>query len=109
VEVSVGEKQPEFALYRDCFQVLSNESIDGIVLATVGELYFAMTRCAMKAGKDMAAEGPFALSVFGGAGSRNLTEPETVILQAARRGAIFGRPRWHRGSREHCVIFERNP
>ena len=63
--------------YRD---VLRDDSVDGIVLATPARLHYGMTREALLAGKDVFVEKPLALTVAEGA--------ELVEL-AARQGRVL--------------------
>jgi UDP-2-acetamido-3-amino-2,3-dideoxy-glucuronate N-acetyltransferase len=66
VEANVREKYPQIAFCRDYAEVLSDESIHAVVLATPAALHHDMARRAILAGKDVFVEKPLALSAAEG-------------------------------------------
>jgi UDP-2-acetamido-3-amino-2,3-dideoxy-glucuronate N-acetyltransferase len=80
VEANVRTKYPHVIYRRDYEDVLVDDDIRGIVLATPAVLHFEMAKTALQAGKDVFVEKPLAMNVAEGA--------ELVEL-AARSGRIL--------------------
>jgi UDP-2-acetamido-3-amino-2,3-dideoxy-glucuronate N-acetyltransferase len=80
VEASVREKYPQVVYRRDYADVLLDDSIRGVVLATPAVLHFEMAKLALLAGKDVFVEKPLALNVAEGA---------ELLELAARCGQIL--------------------
>lgn len=66
VEANVHAKYPQLIYYRDYDEVLSDENVRGVVLATPAVSHFDMAKCALLAGKDVFVEKPLALNVNDG-------------------------------------------
>jgi UDP-2-acetamido-3-amino-2,3-dideoxy-glucuronate N-acetyltransferase len=66
VEASVREKFPQVSYRSDYADVLLDDNIRGIVLATPAVLHFDMAKRALLAGKDVFVEKPLALNVAEG-------------------------------------------
>ncbi len=66
VEANVRAKYPQVAFRKDYEDVLKDENIRGVVLATPAALHFDMARRALLAGKDVFVEKPLALNVAEG-------------------------------------------
>ncbi len=81
VEATVREKYPELGFCRDFSEVLSDDNIHAVVLATPAALHFDMARRAIQAGKDVFVEKPLALSAVEGS--------ELVDLAAKRRRILM--------------------
>jgi len=80
VEASVRAKYPSIAYRRNYADVLADENIRGVVLATPAVLHFAMAKRALLAGKDVFVEKPLAL---------NVGEGVELVELAASRGLIL--------------------
>lgn len=80
VEANVRAKYPELAFCRDYAEVLLDDDIHAVVLATPAALHFDMAKRGLEAGKDVFVEKPLALSAAEGA--------ELVEL-AAKHGRIL--------------------
>ncbi len=74
VEATVREMYPKAEYRRDYADVLADERIDAVVLATPAALHFDMARRALEAGKDVFVEKPLAL---------NAAEGERLVQTAA--------------------------
>ena len=66
MEVTVREKYPQLAFCNDFHQVLLDDQIHAVVLATPAVLHFDMARRALQAGKDVFVEKPLASSAAEG-------------------------------------------
>ena len=66
VEANIRERYPQLAFCRDYGEILSNENIGAVVLATPAVLHFDMAKRALQAGKDVFIEKPLALNVVEG-------------------------------------------
>jgi UDP-2-acetamido-3-amino-2,3-dideoxy-glucuronate N-acetyltransferase len=66
VEASVRTKYPQVAYRQDYADVLQDEQIRGVVLATPAELHYDMAKRALLGGKDLFVEKPLALNVAEG-------------------------------------------
>ena len=66
VEANVRAKYPQVAFRKDYADVLKDENIRGVVLATPAALHFDMAKRALLAGKDVFVEKPLALNVAEG-------------------------------------------
>jgi UDP-2-acetamido-3-amino-2,3-dideoxy-glucuronate N-acetyltransferase len=80
-EAAVRENYPQIAFSRDFADVLTDQSIQAVILATPAALHFDMARRAIEAGKDVFVEKPLALSVADGA--------ELVELAARNRRILM--------------------
>jgi UDP-2-acetamido-3-amino-2,3-dideoxy-glucuronate N-acetyltransferase len=80
VKADVEAKYPAVNFCSDYGDVLSNNAIRGVVLATPAALHFEMAKCALQAGKDVFVEKPLAL---------NVTEGAELVDLAARNGRIL--------------------
>ena len=56
VEANIRAKYPQTNFYRHFAEVLSDEKIQGVVLATPAALHFEMAQQALAAGKDVFVE-----------------------------------------------------
>jgi len=81
VEASVREKYAQLAFRRDYGEVLADDRIQAVVLATPAAMHFDMARRALEAGKDVFVEKPLALSASEGA--------ELVALAARSRRILM--------------------
>jgi len=81
VEANIREKYPLLAFCRDYSEVLSDENIAAVVLATPAALHFDMAKRAIQAGKDVFVEKPLALSAAEGS--------ELVELAARNRRILM--------------------
>src|ERR1039458_3723440 len=79
-EASAREKYPEIPFTRSYADVLSDASLQAVVLATPAVTHYAMARQALDAGKDVFVEKPLALAVSEGA---------ALVDLAARCGRIL--------------------
>lgn len=59
----LGKKYPEAALISDYQEVLDDEKIRAVVIATPAETHFKLVKLALEAGKDVYVEKPLCLSV----------------------------------------------
>lgn len=66
VEMNVRQKYPQAEYYADYTDVLKDDRIAGVVLATPAVLHFEMAKQAILAGKDVFVEKPLALTVSQG-------------------------------------------
>jgi len=66
VEADVREKYPQLGFCRDYSEVLSDQGVNAVVLATPAALHFDMARRAILSGKDVFVEKPLALSAAEG-------------------------------------------
>jgi len=66
VEANVREEYPPLAFCGDYSEVLSDESINAVVLATPAARHYDMAKCAIQAGKDVFVEKPLSLSAAEG-------------------------------------------
>ena len=66
-EANARDKYPQVTYRRDYSDVLRDEEIRGVVLATPAALHYEMAKCALLAGKDVFVEKPLALHVAEGA------------------------------------------
>lgn len=80
VEANVCAKYPQVGFCRDYSEVLSDEEIRAVVLATPAALHFAMAKRALEAGKDVYVEKPLALSASEGAELVDLAARNQRIL-----------------------------
>lgn len=80
-EASVRAKYPDVAFCRDFSEVLSDNEIQAVVLATPAGLHFEMAKRALLAGKDVFVEKPLALSAVEGS--------ELVELAARNRRILM--------------------
>ena len=80
VEASVREKYPQVSYRKDYADVLLDDNIRGVVLATPAALHFDMAKRALLAGKDVFVEKPLALKV---------AEGEELVGLATRCGRIL--------------------
>jgi len=80
VEANVREKYPQLAFCRNYSEVLSDESVNAVVLATPAALHFDMARRAILAGKDVFVEKPLALSAAEGSELVELAVQNHCIL-----------------------------
>jgi UDP-2-acetamido-3-amino-2,3-dideoxy-glucuronate N-acetyltransferase len=79
-EANVRAKYPQLAFCRDYSQVLSDESIQAVVLATPAAVHFDMARRALQAGKDVFVEKPLSLSA---------AEGSELVQLAAQNGRVL--------------------
>src|ERR1035441_7735201 len=79
-EASAREKYPEIPFTRSYADVLSDASLQAVVLATPAVTHYAMARQGLDAGKDVFVEKPLALAVSEGA---------ALVDLAARCGRIL--------------------
>ncbi len=79
-EASMGEKYPSVPYYRDYADVLANQEIDAVVLATPAAAHFGMAKRALEAGKDVFVEKPLALHAAEGEQLADLAERTQRIL-----------------------------
>jgi UDP-2-acetamido-3-amino-2,3-dideoxy-glucuronate N-acetyltransferase len=80
VEANVLEKYPKIAFCRDYSEVLSDDEIHAVVLATPAALHFDMAKHALQAGKDVFVEKPLALSAAEGSELVELASKNRRIL-----------------------------
>lgn len=80
-EGNIRERYPQLAFSRDYAEVLADDDIHAVVLATPAALHFDMATRALQAGKDVFVEKPLALSA--GEGS------ELVELAAKNRRILM--------------------
>jgi UDP-2-acetamido-3-amino-2,3-dideoxy-glucuronate N-acetyltransferase len=80
VEASVRAKYPQVAYRQDYADVLLDDNIRGVVLATPAVLHYDMAKRALLAGKDVFVEKPLALQV---------AEGEELLELAAKCGRIL--------------------
>lgn len=80
VEASVREKYPQVSYRLDYADVLSDDEIRGVVLATPAVLHFEMAKRALLAGKDVFVEKPLAL---------NVSEGKELVELSTRCGRIL--------------------
>lgn len=80
VEAEVREKYRQTRFVRKYSEVLSNDGIQAVVLATPAVFHFDMAKRALQAGKDVFVEKPLALSV---------EEGEQLVELASRNGRIL--------------------
>jgi UDP-2-acetamido-3-amino-2,3-dideoxy-glucuronate N-acetyltransferase len=80
VEANVQAKYPQLTCCRDYAEVLTDDSIRGVVLATPAVSHFEMAKSALQAGKDVFVEKPLALNVADG---------EKLVDLAANCGRIL--------------------
>jgi len=66
VEASIREKYPQIVMCREFSDVLTDEGIDAVVLATPAAIHYEMAKRALLAGKDVFVEKPLALSAAEG-------------------------------------------
>src|ERR1035437_6818849 len=94
VEANVKAKYPLLAFSRDYAEVLADENIDAVVLATPAALHFDMAKRALQAGKDVFVEKPLALSAAEGS--------ELVEFAATNRRILMVGPilQFHPAARE---------
>lgn len=79
-EATVRAKYPNVAFCRSYSEVLSNESVRAVVLATPAAVHFDMARRALHAGKDVFVEKPLALSSAEGLELVELAEKRRRVL-----------------------------
>jgi UDP-2-acetamido-3-amino-2,3-dideoxy-glucuronate N-acetyltransferase len=80
VEANVRADYPQLNYCRDYADVLSDDNIRGVVLATPAVLHFDMAKLALQAGKDVFVEKPLSL---------NIAEGEELVELAVRSGRIL--------------------
>jgi UDP-2-acetamido-3-amino-2,3-dideoxy-glucuronate N-acetyltransferase len=80
VEADIRAKYPQVAYRRDFADVLLDEAIRGVVLATPAVMHYDMAKRALLAGKDVFVEKPLALQV---------AEGEELLELAAKCGRIL--------------------
>ena len=80
VEASVRAKYPQVSYLQDYADVLLDDNIRGVVLATPAVLHYDMAKRALLAGKDVFVEKPLALQV---------AEGEELLELAAKCGRIL--------------------
>jgi UDP-2-acetamido-3-amino-2,3-dideoxy-glucuronate N-acetyltransferase len=80
VEANVRERHPQLTFCRDYSEVLADESIHAVVLATPAALHFDMAKRALQAGKDVFVEKPLALSTTEGSELAELAAKNHRIL-----------------------------
>ena len=80
VEADLQEKYPQLSFCRDYSEVLFDENIRAVVLATPAVLHFEMAKRALQVGKDVFVEKPLALSA---------AEGEELVELAARNRCIL--------------------
>ncbi len=80
VEANVRAKYPQVTYRRDYADVLLDDQIRGVVLATPATLHYDMAKRALAAGKDVFVEKPLAL---------NVAEGEKLVELAAKCGRIL--------------------
>ena len=71
---------PDVAIHETIENVLTDESIQGIVIATPATTHAKLTQQALEAGKDVFVEKPLALT---------LEDGEELVAEARDRGAIL--------------------
>lgn len=76
----VASKYPDVKLTRDCSEILSDPSIDGVVVATPANTHYSIARAALLAGKHVLVEKPFTLSSW---------EAEQLIAIAERNNRVL--------------------
>ena len=81
VEANLREKYHDVAFSHDYSEVLANDNIDAVVLATPAALHYEMATRVLQAGKDVFVEKPLALSAAEGA--------ELVELAARNRRILM--------------------
>ena len=81
VEANVRDKYPKLAFCRDYAEVLADDGVHAVVLATPAALHFDMAKRALQAGKDVFVEKPLALSAAEGS--------ELVELAATNRRILM--------------------
>lgn len=78
--VELGKKYPEAALISDYREVLEDDKIRAVVIATPAETHFNLVKQALLAGKDVYVEKPLCLSVDEGTELVDLARREGRIL-----------------------------
>src|SRR5512135_3581820 len=81
VEANFRKKYPQLSFCRDYAEVLSDESVHAVVLATPAASHFDMAKRAIRAGKDVFVEKPLALCAAEGS--------DLVELAAAHRRILM--------------------
>ncbi len=79
-EANVRAKYPRIGFCRNYTEVLSDNNIKGVVIATPAAVHFEMAKQALLAGKDVFVEKPLALSVDEGGELVELAETNGRIL-----------------------------
>jgi UDP-2-acetamido-3-amino-2,3-dideoxy-glucuronate N-acetyltransferase len=79
-EANIRAKHPDVLCYRDYEEVLGDQQITAVVLATPAVLHFKMAQRALSAGKDVYVEKPLALKAC---------EGEQLLELATRRGRLL--------------------
>lgn len=80
VELDAREKYPLIVFRRKYDEVLSDENVDAVVLATPAVTHFEMARRALNAGKDVYVEKPLAMRVEEGVELARLASQSGRIL-----------------------------
>jgi UDP-2-acetamido-3-amino-2,3-dideoxy-glucuronate N-acetyltransferase len=76
----LGEQYPECRMFTSCAEVLSNDSISAVAIATPAETHGEIVREAILAGKDVFVEKPLCLSVDQG---------RSLVALARKHGRIL--------------------
>lgn len=80
VEANVREQYPQIEFRRDYSELIADQNIHAVVLATPAALHFAMAKSALQAGKDVFVEKPLSLSAEEGSELVELAAKNQRIL-----------------------------
>ena len=80
MEANVREQYPQIEFRRDYSELIADQNIHAVVLATPAALHFAMAKSALQAGKDVFVEKPLSLSAEEGSELVELAAKNQRIL-----------------------------